>query len=115
MPKLETTITEIKQETPNVRSFYLNVEGEMTFKPGQHVIVFQETGKYHMGRPYSITTIPEELPKGRKGYVQQNLDAVPNWIENDFYLVGIHQMVEDTRKVLLDAGIPKEQIFTETE
>jgi len=201
----------------------------LKFQPGQHIIVFQETGKYHLGRPYSITTIPEELPrlglcikhypggkmtdflferkegetlrisqafgrlllrnkdkpivflatgtgiapivsitnellknpinhkihllfgavtekdiiyndffrkieaenknfhfipclsngsdswKGRRGYVQNNLDAIPNWLENDFYLVGIHQMVEQCREMLLGAGIPAEQIFTETE
>lgn len=229
MPKIDTVITKIKKESPNVKSFYLKVDGKMDFKPGQHLIIFQETGKYHMGRPYSMITTPEELPelgfcikhypggkmtdflfkrkkgdklrisqaygrltlrnkdkplvfmatgtgiapivsiikdimrtgakhkihllfgcmtekdilyndffrnvekehnnfffipclsnpssewKGRKGYVQNNLDAVPYWIENDFYIVGIHQMVEDSRNVLLNAGIPHEQIFTETE
>lgn len=228
MSKTKGIITRIVDETPNVKSFYVKPETKIDFKNGQHLIIFREEGKYHIGRPYSLISEPEEqelgfcikhypngklttylferkvgdeltlsqafgrltlnnpdtpivfmvtgtgiapvisilkqlfnrginhkihllfgvmteqdiiyndllwewtrkhqnfffVPclsnpsaewRGRKGYVQNNLDAVPNWIENDYYLVGIHKMVEDCKKILNDSGVNNSRIFSETE
>ena len=54
--------------------------------------------------------------KGRKGFVQENVDCVPpNWNDNDFYIVGLNVMVKECKKFLLQHGVPENQIFTESE
>jgi len=225
MEKIKGKIISMNDEFTDVKNFVFKLEDKIDFKPGQHVVIFQENSNF--GRTYSITTTPDELPKigfcikrypegkmtnylfnkkpgdilemtkpfgriylhnkekpivflasgtgiapmtsmikellkkplkhtihllfgaskedeiiynkffrklekeneifyfipcisrptdkwkGRQGYVQNNLDAIPNWVENDFYIMGIPEMVKDTKQVLLDAKIPETQIFIE--
>jgi glycine betaine catabolism B len=61
---LTATVKEIKQQTHDTKSYILELENEtMDFKPGQHIIVvFEKDGK-KVFRPYSLTSLPKDLPK----------------------------------------------------
>lgn len=51
---------------------------------------------------------------GPKGYVQDKIvEFVPNPPQNDFYICGLSNMINDVQAKLLSLGVPKEQIHFE--
>lgn len=58
--QLDTTIAAIHQETPTVKSFVLDLNGQrLSFFPGQYVdVIFGPPGEHYAGGGYSITSSP---------------------------------------------------------
>lgn len=58
--ELRATIAEIRQETPTVKSYVLDLNGQdLDFLPGQYVdVLFGEPPRYYAGGGYSITSTP---------------------------------------------------------
>ena len=61
---LIATVKEIIKQTSDTHSFILELdEGNMDFKPGQHIIIVFEKDNKKVFRPYSLTSLPKDLPK----------------------------------------------------
>ena len=59
-----------------------------------------------------VISRPSDAWEGRTGYVQQNIDMV-DLVGSDFFICGVPDMVDETKKRLMDLGVQKEQIHLE--
>lgn len=65
--------------------------------------------------PHAVTTLsqPSKNWTGARGRVTDHLSTLPEPSHYDFYICGAPEMVKDARALLLERGVPQEQIFFE--
>ena len=113
--EFEGTITAIRQETPTVKTFVLDLGGgEIDFLPGQYLDLFIDSFGFNEGAGYSITSTP--LEKGTISIAVKKLPEAKSAIYlhekaqvgNTFVLVGpggeFHYKEGEGRSVVLIAG-----------
>jgi NAD(P)H-flavin reductase len=75
---------------------------------------FEELEKnYPNFRYIKVLSRPDDNWDGRRGHVQDNFDVIKDVINSEFYFCGLPQMFEESKKKLMDMGVPEENIHKE--
>ena len=76
----EAELVEIREETPDIKTFVFDTGKPFWFKAGQYATLGKAVDGSEVSRPYAMASSPAEAQKGRLAFTVKKAGSRYNWL-----------------------------------